>query len=233
MLILAHRGYSAKYPPNTLLAFKKAIEFGADGVELDVWLTKDGMVIVSHDGNLKETAGADVDIKESTYEELKKYNIDGEPLPLLEEVYKSLPENALINVEIKDFDAVEKSLEIVKRYNALERTMFSSFDLKALKKLRKLNKEARIGILVGEVNKIFSLPYWIHATKAEFLNIPHQMKGVLGVRFSRFLIKFYRLFGVKIVLWTVNSREDVAGLEDLSEVLITDEVEKMLQFRGS
>ncbi len=233
MLILAHRGYSAKYPPNTVLAFKKAIEYGADGVELDVWKTKDGKIIVSHDGNLEKTAGADVDVKESTYEELKKYSIEGEPLPLLEEVYASLPDTAIINVEIKDIDAVPGALEIVKKYHALERTMFSSFDLKALKNLRKMSRDARIGILVGEVSKIFSLPYWIHATKAEFINVPHQMKGMLGLKFSRFLIKFYRMFGVKVVLWTVNSTEELEGLADLTEVLITDEVEKMLPLRNS
>ncbi len=233
MIILAHRGYSARFPPNTVLAFKKAMEFGADGVELDVWRTKDGKIIVSHDGNLKETAGADVDVKESTYEELQKYNIEGEPLPLLSEVYEALPDTAIVNVEIKDIDAVEGALKIVMDHNAIDRTMFSSFNLKALKKLRKMSKDARIGILVGELTKIFSLPYWIHATKAEFINVPYQIKSMVGLKFARFLIKFYRMFRVKVVLWTVNSEEDLEGLLDLAEVLITDEVEKLLPARDS
>ncbi len=232
MLILGHRGYSAKFPPNTVVAFVKAIEHGADGIELDVWRTKDGKVIVNHDRNLDKITGKNVDIKKNTSEYLRQYRIDGEPLPLLEEVYDSLPGNAYINVEIKDRDAVKPSLEIVNGHNALERTLFSSFDLKSLKKLRQLSKKAHVGILIDKKSKIISLIYWVIALRAEFINLPYQLRDILGLKFSRIMIKFYRLFRVKIVFWTVNSPENIKGLADLCDIIITDEVEKMLSFRG-
>jgi len=233
MLILGHRGYSAKYPPNTLLAFKKAIEYGADGVELDVWRTKDGKIIVSHDGNLKKVFGVDVNVKDSTYEELLQYDLEGEKIPLLEEVYKELPSWAIINVEIKSLEVIEESLKIVKKYNALKRTIFSSFELNALKMLRKLNKNVRIGILtpLGGNTSILGVPYQILRLQGEFLNVPIQMRKYLGLKKTRDLIRFYRLFGVKIIFWTVNTPEEIEGLEDVCEVLITDEVEKMLSFK--
>ncbi len=227
MLILGHRGYAAKYPPNTLLAFKKSIEYGADGVELDIWLTKDGEVKVSHDRNLKKTAGADVDVKKTTNEDLKKYNIQGEPLPLLEEVYEALPKDAIIDVEIKDVASVMGALRIAEEYDALNRTLFSSFNLKALQKLRKLSKEARIGILMSDVNKIYTIPRWIYSLRAHYLNLPYQLSG-LGKMGGRGLIRFYRLFGVRIGFWTPNSPEDLKTFEGLYEMVITDEVEKML-----
>ncbi len=230
---MGHRGYAAKYPPNTLLAFKKAIEYGADGVELDVWRTKDGKIIVSHDRNLKKVFGVDVDVKETTYEELLQYELEGEKIPLLEEVYRTLPNNAIINVEIKDMDAVKGALKIVEKNNALKRTIFSSFELNALKKLKRMNREARIGILTafGGNTSIIGIPYQILSLQAEFLNPPILMKNYLGLGRTRLLLKFYRIFGVKVGFWTVNDPKEMVGLEDICEVLITDEVEKMLSFK--
>ncbi len=233
MIILGHRGYSTKYPQNTLLAFKKAIEYGADGVELDVWKTADGKIVVSHDNNLKKTYGVDVNVKDSTYESLLQYRQEGERMPLLEEVYDALPETAIINVEIKDVEAVEGAYNIVKSHNALKRTIFSSFELKALKNLRRLSEDARIAILTafGGNASFISLPYYFLRVRAEFLNPPILMKKYIGVKKTRWLIKFYRMFGVKIGFWTVNEEKEISGLEDLCEILITDEVERMLPYK--
>ncbi len=233
MIILAHRGYSSKYPQNTLLAFKKAMEYGADGVELDVWRTKDGKIVVSHDGNLKKVFGVDVEIRKRDYEDLLQYKQEGEKIPLLKEVYELLPENALINVEIKDVNAVEGALEIAKKYNAMERTIFSSFLLEALQKLRSLDEGARIGILpmLKGASGAFLLPKSIIGLHAEFVNLPYQMKEVIGIFRSRALIRYYRLFVAKISIWTPNKPKDLEGFERLYEVIITDNVEGMLQFK--
>ncbi len=231
MLVLGHQGYSAKYPPNTVLAFEKAIEYGADGVELDVWKTQDGRIIISHDGNLLNITGDDVDIKTSPYSLLKKFDVQGEPLALLEEVYEALPEDAIVNVEIKDVDAVRGSLEIVKRYRAMDRTLFSSFNMKALQELRKMSREARIGILISDVNKVFTLPRWIYSLKAYYLNVPHLLPSVAGRKLTRAMIRFYRLFGVRILIWTPNEIEELEPFSGLYETVITDEVEKMVHFR--
>ena len=231
MLILAHRGYSAKYPPNTLLSFKKAIEYGADGVELDVWRTKDGEIVISHDRNLLKATGVDLDVKNSTYNEIsEKCRIEGEPVPLLREVYESLPNDAIVNVEIKDVDAVKGALDVVKEYDAMHRTLFSSFNIEALKDLKAMSKEAKIGILISDVNKIFTIPKWIYKLKAHSLNLPYQVANIAGERTTRTLIKFYRLFGARIFLWTVNEPDDLKPFHGLYEGVITDEVEKMVKF---
>ena len=59
MKILAHRGYSSIYPENTMLAFRKALEFGADGIEFDVQLTQDDQVVVIHDLTTERTTGVE------------------------------------------------------------------------------------------------------------------------------------------------------------------------------
>ncbi len=231
MLVLGHRGYSAKYPPNTLKAFMKAVEYGADGVELDIWRTRDGKIIVSHDGNLKSTTGVDVDVKSAIWEELKNYRIEGEHIPLLQEVYEVLPEDAIINVEIKDVDAVEGALETVKSFHALDRTLFSSFNMNALRKLRELSRDAWLGILMSDLNKLFTIPRWIYTLRAQYLNLPHLLSRMSGRTISRGIIRFYRLFGVRVALWTPNSVEDLEPFEGLFEMVITDEVEKMVKYR--
>ena len=74
MKVIAHRGYSGKYPENTMLAFQKAEEAGTDEIELDVQLTKEGTVVVIHDEKIDRTTDGTGFVKDYTYEELKKFN---------------------------------------------------------------------------------------------------------------------------------------------------------------
>ena len=74
-LIIGHRGAKGIAPENSLSGFKKAIELGIDGVELDVHLTKDGKLVVIHDVDLKRLTGLKNPIKQLTFEALKKYDI--------------------------------------------------------------------------------------------------------------------------------------------------------------
>lgn len=108
MLNYAHRGFKSKYPENTMLAFKKALESGADGIELDVHLSKDGHLVIIHDENLLRTCGYDTFVKDLILEELKKLNaaygyggID-EKIPTLREYFDFVKDTNLItNIEIK------------------------------------------------------------------------------------------------------------------------------------
>ena len=72
MRVIAHRGWSGKYPENTMLAFRKAVEAGCDGIELDVHLSKDGEVMIIHDEALKRTSGMNGAVSEWTRSELEK-----------------------------------------------------------------------------------------------------------------------------------------------------------------
>jgi glycerophosphoryl diester phosphodiesterase len=107
--IVAHRGASAYAPENTLAAANLAWEMNADAVEIDVHLTKDGRVIVSHDANTKRTSGVDMNIPDATSEELRKLDVGsfkgekftGEKMPFLEEVIATVPEGKKLFIEIK------------------------------------------------------------------------------------------------------------------------------------
>ena len=79
MLNIAHRGFSGNYPENTMLAFEKAIEAGADGIELDVHFTKDGEIVVIHDERVDRTSDGEGYVVDFTYEEIDDmfYHLEG------------------------------------------------------------------------------------------------------------------------------------------------------------
>ena len=74
MKVIAHRGYCGKYPENTMLAFKKAVEAGCDEIELDVQLTKDGKVVVIHDETIDRVTNGSGLVRDYTLEELQKFH---------------------------------------------------------------------------------------------------------------------------------------------------------------
>ena len=104
--VWAHRGASGYAPENTLDAFRKAVEMGADGIELDVQMTKDGELVVIHDETIDRVSNGKGWVKDYTYEELKKFNFNKthleytkEEIPTLEQVYRLIKlTNLTINV---------------------------------------------------------------------------------------------------------------------------------------
>lgn len=132
ILNIAHRGYSGKFDENTMIAFKKAIEYGADGIETDIQLSKDGVPVIIHDETLDRTTNGQGFVKDFTFDELKVFrtksvgqvkelkkdvesnytleeiehfkNNDGEEIPALEELLKLVAESdlKLLNLELKN-----------------------------------------------------------------------------------------------------------------------------------
>ncbi len=108
-LLIAHRGASREAPENSLAAFRLSWQEGADGIEADFRLTRDGRIVCLHDDTTKRTAGADLAVAESTLEELRRLDIGawkgtrwrGERIPTLEEVLTGLPAGKMFMIELK------------------------------------------------------------------------------------------------------------------------------------
>ena len=104
---LAHRGYSAKYPENTMEAFIKAYEKGFDGVETDVHLTKDGVLVLIHDEKINRTSTGKGYVKDLTIQELRQYNYCYKSyghydIPTLEELLRFIQDkDFIVNIELK------------------------------------------------------------------------------------------------------------------------------------
>ncbi|MBX7257837.1 MAG: hypothetical protein K1Y02_15860 [Candidatus Hydrogenedentes bacterium] len=127
--VIAHRGASAYAPENTLAAFRKAHELGADWFELDCTLTKDGKIVVIHDGTLKRTTGVDKPVEALTMAELKKLDAGswkgsrfaGEPLPSLDESLSFAKGKLGVYIEIKDSDDDKELMkQILQRVKGIE-----------------------------------------------------------------------------------------------------------------
>ena len=161
--IWAHRGASGYAPENTLEAFELAAEMGADGVELDVQMTRDGYLVVVHDERIDRVSDGTGFVRDYTLEELKRFKFnkthpeyEDAKIPTLREVYELLEKTPLfINVELKTviyfYDGLEeRALDLTKRMEMEERVIYSSFNHYSVKKIKELNPKAKTGILYSD-----------------------------------------------------------------------------------
>ena len=158
--ILAHRGANKHAPQNTIPAFLKAIELGADGVENDVHLTKDGELVICHNYTIDETSDGKGNISDYTLEELKKFDFGsyfspdfaGTKIPTLHEFLEIADPFSIINVEIKspksgEKDIVRKTIACVKAHHLFDRLIISSFDPRLLVEAKEIDPNTRTGFL--------------------------------------------------------------------------------------
>ncbi len=144
-VIIAHRGYKAKYPENTLASFQAAITGGAPMIEFDITLTKDRKIIVIHDDTLDRTTSGTGTVMDFTLEELKRLDagawfspaFQGQTLPTLDEVFHIVQNKIFLNIEVKASaferhhppDAIESQIIDMICSNNLTRTVLvSSFE---------------------------------------------------------------------------------------------------------
>ena len=159
-MIQAHRGASAYCPENTLEAFSKAIEQGADGIELDVHLTKDGEIVVAHDARIERVSDGTGYINDLTLKELKSLNFgklstDGLVcrIPTMAEVFSLIkPSGLMVNIEMKTTERLylelpEKLIALTEEYSMREYVLYSSFNHYSLQQIKKIDPKAKIGLL--------------------------------------------------------------------------------------
>ena len=211
--ILGHRGASAYAPENTLPAFALALEQGADGVELDVHLSKDGGLIVMHDERVDRTTNARGFIKDYTVEELRTFDASngmegfrGVGIPTLGEVYGLFKNtDKIINVEIKtdiiDYPGiVDKLLALEDAMGMNGRIIYSSFNHYTIMELLSKRPEAKAGLLYMS---IFAAP-WNYAVNmhASCLH-PH----FITLSKTPNMAEECNKLGVETNVWTVNESE--------------------------
>jgi glycerophosphoryl diester phosphodiesterase len=146
---IAHRGYRAKYPENTLIAFQAALDAGVQMIELDVALSRDRKLVVIHDATLERTTNGKGAVSDHTLAQLKQLDAGGW-------FHARFAGQVMINIEIKPhayeprhpLDAVERqTLELVCRRNIAERVLISSFDLNLLKYISTLEHAPALGLI--------------------------------------------------------------------------------------
>lgn len=217
MNIYAHRGYSGAYPENTMIAFKKALEANADGIELDVQLSKDGQVVIIHDETLDRTTDGSGKVVDHTLAELKEFNAahswrggsEFHPIPLFEEYCAWVSTTDLTtNIELKTgliyYPELEaKCIAIIQKYNLQERVFFSSFNHLSLVTARAIDPAIGVGALVmewglegaGQAVSDYGFQYYHPSYKS----------------LTKAQVEECHRYGVKVNVWTVNTMQ---ALED-------------------
>lgn len=213
----AHRGYSGKYPENTMLAFKKAVEVGADGIELDVQLTKDNQIVICHDERIDRTTDGKGRIKDLTLNELRqfdasyiyagKYGIN--PIPMFEEYLefvKDLP--ITTNIEMKtgiyEYLPMEKMVyDLICKYNLQKKVIISSFNHYTIMRMKEFAPELEYGFLTEDW--ILDVGNYIksHGVQCFHPNFHNLIPSI---------VKEVKDCGIKINCYTVNEVEDVIDL---------------------
>ncbi len=238
-LIWAHRGASGYAPENTLPAFKMAADMGADGVELDIQLTKDDQIVVCHDERIDRTSNGAGRIQDYTLDELRKFDFcngnkafEGTKIPTMEEVFDLLdPTGLTINIELKTGEIFypqleEKILELTKRKGWMDRVIFSSFNHYSIMKIKELAPEAKTGFLYADGT--LNMPGYAAENQVNALH-----PAFYNLQYPDFMDDC-NMFDIDVNVWTVNSEADLLKCREMGvNAVITNYPKKALELYKS
>lgn len=228
--IFAHRGFSGYYPENTMLAFQKvAEETVADGIELDIQLTKDGEIVIMHDEMLDRTTNGSGWLKDHTLEELKMLsvgvNVKGffprQTIPTLREYFTWLKTTKLItNIELKtsyfEYEGIEEKLiAMVKEFGLEDQIWYSSFNHYTVARIKKLMPEVKCGLLTD--TWLMNIGEYAASQGAASVNARTYFCAKEGVAAD------LHAHNIALQAWTPNDAEMMQELVDAGvDVLITN-----------
>lgn len=224
-LYIAHRGASYLAPENTLASIQLAWDLGADGAECDVMLTRDHRVVLFHDKNTKKLTGENYTIKETCWDQLHQLSVkpretnlstyEGEPIPLLENVLGTIPDDRMLVIEIKTGPEILPYLKpVIDHHWKSGSISFIAFDFETIKGVKKLFP---------------SVPcYYLSAIKPELKKrfdeiVKNNLDGV-DLRHSiidKSLMENCKTLGLEVWCWTVNNPETAAKMKNMGVTAVT------------
>ncbi|MDQ0222652.1 glycerophosphodiester phosphodiesterase [Streptococcus moroccensis] len=234
--IIAHRGSKSNRPENTIIAFQEALRVGADGIELDVHMTKDGHLMVIHDERIDRTTSGRGLVRKMTMADIKAFDAGSwffpeffrERVPSLEEVLLFLEESQFdgeLNIEVKTdkypYCGIEKALsELMQSRQWSFDYYYSSFNLFTLYRMSKFDSGIELAFLMKEEKHLM----WL-ANKLPFIQTLHPHRKAFFKSLTISIPKSYRL-------WTVNRTEDMQKAFRLGvKGFFTDNPEEALRQR--
>ena len=201
--VIAHRGASGKELENTLAAFRAAVALGADGVELDVHVTSDAVVIVHHDDTI-----AGMPIRDKSLGELRVQPLgNGEPVPTLDDVLRELGDAVDVFVEVKELPAEHDAtlLSVLDGGPAYQRYRVHSFDHRIVKRLR----DARPSLPCGVLSASYPLDPLAQVKDATATSLWQEQSLIDGD-----LVELAHTEHIEVYAWTVN---DIDRMRELVE----------------
>jgi glycerophosphoryl diester phosphodiesterase len=192
--VYAHRGASLEFPENTLPAFRRALELGADALETDVHVTADGVLVLSHDPDGGRVFGVPRRIAECTFEEVRSWGA-----PSLEELVKEFP-GIPINVDLK-IEAAALAVATLRRLGAEEQVILASFRSSTLRRVRALGYRGSTSLGRSEVARLVSLPALVQRGPFACPGRAAQLPTTLA---QPWIVARCHALGLRVDYWTVN-----------------------------
>jgi len=209
MLKVGHRGAKAHEPENTLRSFRKGIRMGANAIEFDTHVSKDGVPVVIHDHTLERTTNGKGSVHDKTLKELRALDAGkGEKIPTVREtllLLKSKKVTAL--VEIKDKAHVKELVKVVKRSGMGSKVIMHSYSTDALKAVNKIDPKIKTGLIFQ--NKIKNVQGFMRLGKVIKADWFFGRKDAL----PKTLIDTMHKWKFKVNVWVCNTKTDIAKFE--------------------
>lgn len=229
-LIIAHRGASNLAHENTLDAFQIAYDLKADGIELDLRQTKDGIIIVNHNPYINNLI-----IKDHTYQELQKEALkENFCIPTFQEVITKFGGKIFLDIEIKEPGFESNVVNLLLNTTTLNMFMIRSFNKDIIIKVKEINKSINTALILGErhlkygiFSRIFEIFPKKHIIKTECNVISPHHKLLL----FRYIKRMHKL-GLPVSVWTVNNEKLIKKLIDKQvDYIITNDPDKAIEIR--
>jgi glycerophosphoryl diester phosphodiesterase len=230
--IVAHRGASAYEPENTLRAFRRAMELGADMSELDLHLSKDGVLIVMHNATVDQTTNGHGAIRELTLAELRRLDAgQGERVPTLAEVIDLVRGRHGLYIELKAEGTPQPTVALLRANEMTDRrqVIVGSFQPALVRETKELAPELTVSLLIGLVYPAQELIALARAASADYVHLcwenrapqPHQL-------LTPELLRALRQAGLGIVLWHEERDDELKVLRTLDvDALCTNAPDKL------
>ena len=212
---------------NTIESVKKAIELNVDGIEIDVFKSKTGELVVYHDPFLSRLSNSNAFIEQISLDSIKKVElIGGFSIPTLKEIVDIIPEKIFLNIELKGKDtANETNIIIINHLNKfnlpISKFIISSFRWDELKKIRSINKDIPIAILVDSLHKIDDAIKLAKQINAVALNPNNKF-------ITRGIVNKIQSNNIKVYPYTINNPKNIKRMRSMGvDAIITDYPERI------
>lgn len=206
--MIGHRGAMACAPENTLLSIHKAIELGADWVEIDVHLVDEHLIVI-HDETLDRTTNGRGQLTDYTFNEIRALDAGlGQKIPTLQEVLEATAGVVGLNIELKGKGTVKALISLLEKMPEIQKRniIVSSFLMAELTEVFSLDRRVKIGVLAAE--NIQDAIAWAGKLKAFSIHLRLQNVTLEWVERAHDL-------GLKVYVYTVNNLADIRRMEQL------------------
>ena len=227
ILVVGHRGAMGHVLENTIESVQKAIELNVDGIEIDIFKSKTGELVVYHDPFLSRLSNSNAFIEQISLDSIKKVElIGGYFIPTLKEIVDIIPEKIFLNIELKGEDTAFQTNKIIinylNTYNfPVSKFIISSFRWDELKKIRSFNKDIPIAILVDSLYKIDDAIKLAKQINAVALNPNKEF-------ITKEIVNKIQSKNIKVYPYTINTPRNIRRMLSMGvDAIITDYPERI------